>query len=91
MVDAVCKTKERAGELVATSPATAAPATQSLPNATEPNATDMAGVMDKLAQVRELDPTAEPKLLDQLGKTPPSTWPLVAEQYRASLACCISS
>ena len=42
--------------------------------------------MDKLAQVRELDPTAEPKLLDQLGKTPPSTWPLVAEQYRASLA-----
>lgn len=47
---------------------------------------DMAGVLDKLEQVRALDPTAEPKLLEQLRKTPPNSWPLVAEQFRASLA-----
>jgi hypothetical protein len=55
-------------------------------NAAEPSATDMAGVMDKLAQIRELDPAAEQKLLEELRKAPPSSWPLVAEQYRASLA-----
>lgn len=47
---------------------------------------DMAGVLDKLQQVRELDPSAEPKLLEELRKTPPDSWPLVAEQFRASLA-----
>ncbi|HEX3602230.1 MAG TPA: hypothetical protein VHU84_18900, partial [Lacipirellulaceae bacterium] len=46
----------------------------------------MAGVLDKLEQVRALDPAAEPKLLEELHHTPPNTWPLVAEQYRATLA-----
>ncbi len=47
---------------------------------------DMAGVLDKIEQVRAMDPAAEPKLLDELRKVPPSTWPLVAEEFRASLA-----
>jgi hypothetical protein len=46
----------------------------------------MAGVIDKLRQVRAIDPAAEQKLLDQLRTTPASSWPLVAEQFRASLA-----
>jgi hypothetical protein len=46
----------------------------------------MAGVLDKLAQIREMDPAAEQKLRDELRRTPPASWPLVAEQFRASLA-----
>jgi hypothetical protein len=60
-----------------------------LPNANtvaaDPTA-DMAGVLDKIEQVRALDPTAEPRLMDELRRTPPNTWPLVAEQFRATLA-----
>jgi hypothetical protein len=51
----------------------------------DPNS-DMAGVLDKLVQVRALDPSAEPKLLEELRRTPPNSWPLVAEQFRATLA-----
>lgn len=47
---------------------------------------DMTVVLDKLQQVRAMDPTAEQRLLDELRRVPPSTWPLVAEQFRASLA-----
>jgi hypothetical protein len=47
---------------------------------------DFAGVLDKLQQVRAIDPAAEQKLLDELRKTPAESWPLVAEQFRASLA-----
>jgi hypothetical protein len=47
---------------------------------------DLSGVLDKIEQVRALDPAAEPKLMDELRRTPPSTWPLVAEQFRATLA-----
>jgi hypothetical protein len=47
---------------------------------------DMIAVLDKLQQVRRMDPAAEPRLLDELKQVPPSTWPLVAEQFRASLA-----
>jgi hypothetical protein len=43
-------------------------------------------VLDKLQQVREIDPSAEEKLLEQLRRTPSKSWPLVAEQFRASLA-----
>ena len=65
----------------------AAPAALPTPlGAADPNANDMAGVMEKLAQVRELDPAAEQKLVDELRRTPPSSWSLVAEQFRASLA-----
>jgi hypothetical protein len=53
--------------------------------AADPTA-DMAGVIDKIEQVRALDPTAEPRLMDELRRTPPNTWPLVAEQFRATLA-----
>jgi len=53
------------------------------PAATEP---DMTAVLDKLQQIREIDPAAERKLLEQLRQTPSKSWPLVAEQFRASLA-----
>lgn len=52
----------------------------------EPSASDMTGVLDKLAQVRAMDPAAEQKLLAELRRTPANSWPLVAEQFRASLA-----
>ena len=54
-----------------------------VPDSTPP---DMTVVLDKLQQVRAMDPTAEQRLLDELRQVPPSTWPLVAEQFRASLA-----
>jgi hypothetical protein len=47
---------------------------------------DMTAVLDKLQQVRALDPAAEQKLLEELRRTPSKSWPLVAEQFRASLA-----
>ncbi len=47
---------------------------------------NMASVLDKLQQVRTIDPAAEQKLLDELRRTPAESWPLVAEQFRASLA-----
>jgi hypothetical protein len=53
------------------------------PDSTQP---DMTVVLDKLQQVRSIDPMAEQRLLDELHKVPPTTWPLVAEQFRASLA-----
>jgi hypothetical protein len=43
-------------------------------------------VLEKLQQVREIDPAAEQELLDELQRTPPKSWPLVAEQFRSSLA-----
>lgn len=46
----------------------------------------MTAVLDKLQQVREIDPAAEQKLLEELRRTPSKSWPLVAEQFRASLA-----
>jgi hypothetical protein len=52
------------------------------PPASEP---DMTAVLDKLQQVREIDPAAERQLLAELRKTPSKQWPLVAEQFRASL------
>jgi hypothetical protein len=51
-----------------------------------PDAGALAGVADKLEQVRELDPQAAPLLLAELQKTPPKFWPAAAEQFRASLA-----
>ncbi len=47
---------------------------------------DMAAVLDKIQQVHEMDPAAEQKLLDELRHVPTSSWPLVAEEFRASLA-----
>ncbi len=58
-----------------------------IPDPSKANAqSDMTGVLDKLEQVRALDPDAEPKLLEKLRQTPPDSWPLVAEQFRATLA-----
>src|SRR4051794_21338298 len=53
------------------SPATAArlPATTSAADA----GSDMSGVMEKIEQVRALDPAAEPQLLEQLRHVPPNT------------------
>jgi len=72
-------------------PAAMAAATPAVPlpipeNSNGDAAPEMAGVLDKLEQVRALDPTAEPKLLEELRRTPPNSWPLVAEQFRATLA-----
>jgi hypothetical protein len=47
---------------------------------------DLSGVIDKIDEVRALDPAAEPRLMEQLRRTPPNEWPLVAEQFRATLA-----
>jgi hypothetical protein len=49
-------------------------------------APELAGVLDQLQQIRAIDPTAEAKLMEQLRRTPADSWPLVAEQFRASLA-----
>ncbi len=64
-------------------PLTRLPATN---DQAHPTPADVSGVLDELEQVRALDPTAEPKLLAELRRTPPESWPLVAEQFRASLA-----
>jgi hypothetical protein len=56
------------------------------PTDTGATASDMAVVLDKLQQVRAMDPSAEARLQDELRRVPASTWPLVAEQFRASLA-----
>ncbi len=65
-------------------PSNSGPASAPLdPGSSQP---DMATVIDKIQLVRAMDPAAEQKLLDELRQVPPSTWPLVAEQFRASLA-----
>lgn len=69
-------------------PVAAAPAA-ALPNSSsgaDLATADMSGVLDKLEQVRAIDPAAEQKLLAELRRTPANSWPLVAEQFRASLA-----
>jgi hypothetical protein len=38
---------------------------------------DMVGVLDKIQQVRAMDPAAEQKLLDELRRVPASTWPRI--------------
>jgi hypothetical protein len=47
---------------------------------------DFASVLDKLAEVRAIDPAAEKQLIEKLRQTPAKSWPLVAEQFRSSLA-----
>jgi hypothetical protein len=47
---------------------------------------DLTPVLDKLEQVRAIDPDAEQQLMAELRKAPADSWPLVAEQFRASLA-----
>jgi hypothetical protein len=46
----------------------------------------MVAVLDDLQQVGQIDPTAQQELLEQLRKTEPAMRPLVAQQFRASLA-----
>lgn len=79
-------TNEESPIAVANVAAPPAVAPQSSPNGAVPSTTDMAGVLDKLEQVRAMDPAAEQKLLDELKQTPADSWPLVADQFRASLA-----
>jgi hypothetical protein len=45
-----------------------------------------ATMLDDLQQVGQIDPVAQQKLLEQLRKTEPAMRPLVAQQFRASLA-----
>lgn len=54
--------------------------------ATSDAGTDLTSVLDKLQEIRQIDPAAEAKLIEQLRRTPAHSWPLVAEQFRASLA-----
>jgi hypothetical protein len=82
-------TKDSANSLAISKSAGASVASPSTPNAQAPRGlgdADMAGVLDKLEQVRNIDPVAERRLLDELRRAPASSWPLVAEQFRASLA-----
>jgi hypothetical protein len=60
--------------------------TQAVPTSSTDSEPDLAGVLDKLQQVREIDPAAEQQLREQLRQSPTKSWPLVAEQFRASLA-----
>jgi hypothetical protein len=59
----------------ATAPQIAAGATQH----------DLSSVFDSLQRIRRIDPAAEQQLIEQLRKSPAESWPLVAEQFRASL------
>jgi hypothetical protein len=52
-------------------------------DASEP---DLSSVLDKIELVRAIDPAAEQQLMAELRKAPADSWPLVAEQFRASLA-----
>jgi hypothetical protein len=52
----------------------------------DPTSAQLAGVLDQLQQIRAIDPGAESTLMEQLRRTPAESWPLVAEQFRASLA-----
>jgi hypothetical protein len=75
---------KEAGKSAAIAPASPAlPSPSADPTALPP---DMTAVLDKIQQVRAIDPAAEPRLLEELRQVPASTWPLVAEQFRASLA-----
>lgn len=47
---------------------------------------DLSSVLDHLQAVRQIDPAAEQRLVDELRRSPAKQWPLVAEQFRASLA-----
>ncbi len=46
----------------------------------------MASVLDVLQQVGEIDPAAQQRLLQELRETEPSLRPLVAQQFKATLA-----
>jgi hypothetical protein len=52
-------------------------------HAAEPELTN---VLDTLQQVRKMDPAAEQLLIARLRESPATSWPLVAEQFRTSLA-----
>jgi hypothetical protein len=74
---------KNSGTSSATLPLPVAPSALPIPESPQP---DMTAVLDKLQQVRSIDPSAEQRLLDELRQVPASSWPLVAEQFRASLA-----
>jgi hypothetical protein len=58
------------------------------PPLTVPTANEalLLGVMEKIEQVSQLDPSATPRLLAELQSTAPEFWPATAEQFRSSLA-----
>lgn len=75
-----------AKNVTARAPATSTPSLPTVPVDLGSPQPDMPAVLDKIQQVRAIDPAAEPRLLDELRNVPPASWPLVAEQFRASLA-----
>ena len=46
----------------------------------------MQNVMAELRQLGILDSSAQDQLLDKLRESDPSLWPLVVEQFRATMA-----
>jgi hypothetical protein len=51
-----------------------------------PDAQQLQAVMDELRELGPLEPAAHDRLLDDLRQSDPSLWPLVMEQFRATLA-----
>lgn len=75
-----------ATSLSAASPAQIAAASPPISAVASSSEPDLTPVLDSLQRVRQIDPAAEQRLLDELRRTPAKQWPLVAEQFRASLA-----
>jgi hypothetical protein len=80
------KTTQAAPAAGSVPPQTGVPSTSLPPQPVAEKEPDLTSVLDKLQQVREIDPAAEAKLVEQLRHSPSKSWPLVAEQFRASLA-----
>ena len=60
------------------------PAATAAPNQSGPQR--MQEVMDELRQLGTSDPVAQDQLLESLRQSDPSLWPLVVEQFRATMA-----
>jgi hypothetical protein len=64
---------------------TASPASPSAASP-QPDPQKMQAVMAELRQLGALDPAAQDRLLEDLRQSDPSLWPLVIEQFRATMA-----
>jgi hypothetical protein len=74
---------------VATSAPSVEPATALVTNSQasgDATGDELADVLENLQQIREIDPAAEQQLIARLRESPARSWPLVAEQFRTSLA-----
>lgn len=74
----------RTGSIV--TPASVAASIEALASQSGAEEADLDSVLEKLQEVDDLDPAAHAQLMAKLQATKPEYWPLVAEQFRASLA-----